>query len=784
MDKIAEVLGDKSLHVSTFFVFLIDTNFHLNQLLMKKYILSFLSFLLLTPFAYCLQGGPDAYGYTWIDSNEPGGPVFNWIDITPSGNVVTGLSDDNSVAFVPIGIDFHFYWGDYDQVKIGSNGWVGFDNIGNIAHCFPTIPTPGGAGDNFLAPFMTDLNFDAVGNPAYCMYHYVLADSQFVISYLDVPWWSPNPPGYLGLNSFQIILDAKDSSITFQYLITDPGNFNDMPGCLSDLVVGIEGPTGSYGLQCYQDVLPPSNYAIKFKYPNPVLIDVPDITPNWQMNVDNGGEFKFNGQNVSIPINIKNVGNIDVNSNIQVAVTIQDQFFTTVANFNATITGGLDFGNDTTIQFSWIPSALGQYSLNTTITNTDDINSTNNTLTSELEIQDPNPGTTRFSYINPGETFQGTISWNSGNDDGVATRFIPSSYPIAIDSVGAYVGGTGDVRLEIYADDGPNNMPGTLMHTELFPQGSITLNAWVISELPIPDTVYSGGFYVVWLQANNALTNLGTVLNPPFSRRNLEFINGWAVYRDNEIQDFMLEAWTQSLCAAFSSTSTFTEVTCSGGNDGAIDLTPVGGNAPYTYSWTGGASAVEDPTNLGAGSYTVTITDNSGCQHQETIIVTEPLPIVITGTSTDEINGSDGSIDITVSGGTPPYGFNWNMGAGSSEDPSGLVAGSYTVTVTDQNFCTDTFTIVVNSQLGMEDLDFTYNLFPNPTNGMITIQLKHTDQQIDLSIEDISGRTVLRRTIADQNSFELDLTSLAEGKYFISISDGEKMVTQPIVIQH
>ncbi|MFM7031235.1 MAG: hypothetical protein ACKOX4_01810, partial [Bacteroidota bacterium] len=66
--------------------------------------------LMMAPLAYAGQGGPDAYGYTWKDSNEPGGPTFNWINITTTGTQVTGLGDDNFVG--PFGfIDgFQYYW--------------------------------------------------------------------------------------------------------------------------------------------------------------------------------------------------------------------------------------------------------------------------------------------------------------------------------------------------------------------------------------------------------------------------------------------------------------------------------------------------------------------------------------------------------------------------------------------------------------------------------------------------------------------------------------------------
>ena len=173
---------------------------------MIKTILSTLVFTIITITTFAASGGPDAYGYTWADSNEPGGPVYSWIDISGTGNLVSGLQDDNSVPFISMGMSFHYYWTDYTELKIGSNGWIGFNNTGNIAHCFPSMPLPGGVADNYLAPLMTDLNFQGVGNPAKVYYEHDIPNDRFIISYIDVPWWSVNAPGFLGINSFQVIL--------------------------------------------------------------------------------------------------------------------------------------------------------------------------------------------------------------------------------------------------------------------------------------------------------------------------------------------------------------------------------------------------------------------------------------------------------------------------------------------------------------------------------------------------------------------------------------------------
>ncbi|MFI5171785.1 MAG: beta strand repeat-containing protein, partial [Chitinophagales bacterium] len=124
-------------------------------------------------------------------------------------------------------------------------------------------------------------------------------------------------------------------------------------------------------------------------------------------------------------------------------------------------------------------------------------------------------------------------------------------------------------------------------------------------------------------------------------------------------------------CFAPALSSSVTNVTCPGGSNGAIDLTVTGGTAPFTYLWTGGATT-QDISGLTAGTYKVVVSTNGGCKDSITLVVTEPPVINIAETHISPSCNvlSDGSIDITVSGGTPPYTYSWNTGA-TTEDISG-----------------------------------------------------------------------------------------------------------------
>ena len=133
-------------------------------------------------------------------------------------------------------------------------------------------------------------------------------------------------------------------------------------------------------------------------------------------------------------------------------------------------------------------------------------------------------------------------------------------------------------------------------------------------------------------------------------------------------------------------------VSCNGATDGSIDVTVTGGTGVYTYEWSNGADT-EDVSDLGAGTYSVVVTDENGCSVSIEVEITETEAMAISETHSDytgfgvSCNGAtDGSIDVTVTGGTGVYTYEWSNGA-DTEDVSDLGAGTYSVVVTDENGC-------------------------------------------------------------------------------------------------
>ncbi len=148
-----------------------------------------------------------------------------------------------------------------------------------------------------------------------------------------------------------------------------------------------------------------------------------------------------------------------------------------------------------------------------------------------------------------------------------------------------------------------------------------------------------------------------------------------------------------------------TDVLCNGGSTGRIDLIVSGGIGPYNYDWSnnGPQNPDTDPQDLSgiaAGTFMVTVTDGNGCPQIATAFVNQPSPISIASSvSNAGPNGFNGVIDLTVTGGVPPYTYNWSNGA-DNPDLFGLNAGTYTVTVSDVNGCTRIHSVSVLANSG------------------------------------------------------------------------------------
>ncbi|MBI2269846.1 MAG: SprB repeat-containing protein, partial [Bacteroidetes bacterium] len=132
-----------------------------------------------------------------------------------------------------------------------------------------------------------------------------------------------------------------------------------------------------------------------------------------------------------------------------------------------------------------------------------------------------------------------------------------------------------------------------------------------------------------------------------------------------------------------------TDVSCFGGNDGSITSASAGGVAPYTYNWSPIGISSPNASGVFTGTYTVTITDNSGCTVSAAASITQPPVLGVLVSGTNEVCNylNNGTAAASVSGGTPAYSYNWQPGGQTSGSVSNLSAGTYTLTVTDIKGC-------------------------------------------------------------------------------------------------
>ncbi|RKX20682.1 MAG: hypothetical protein DRP26_01180 [Candidatus Zixiibacteriota bacterium] len=178
------------------------------------------------------QGGPDNFGYGWIDSDEPNGPVYNWIDISEIGTpIVLGMDDYEGP--ISIGFAFPFYENDYVSLYICSSGMLSFGS-GSTSYNNTYIPNPD-YPNNMIAIWWDDLDPSQAG----AIYYYNDSfNNRFIVSFIEIPNYNDT-----GSSTFQAIL-YPSGEITLQYSTMDPGSDD-----LQNATIGIENIDGSDGLE-------------------------------------------------------------------------------------------------------------------------------------------------------------------------------------------------------------------------------------------------------------------------------------------------------------------------------------------------------------------------------------------------------------------------------------------------------------------------------------------------------------------------------------------------------
>lgn len=290
----------------------------------------------------------------------------------------------------------------------------------------------------------------------------------------------------------------------------------------------------------------------------------------------------------------------------------------------------------------------------------------------------------------------------------------------------------------------------------------------------------SCAFTIEWFNATSGLTT-GQTTNPAIG---LCAGNYYAVITDCNGCSVNSNTTTVTQTVVVDGTMIANDPSCFGSCDGSINLTPSGGNAPYTFVWFDQNTGlpigqnVEDPSGLCAGDYYVIITEASGCSSAPIIqTLNEPADLTITLTPTDaSCNGvCNGSATSTVVGGTSPYAYEWfNASTGittgqTSANASNLCDGDYELVVTDDNGCSYTSSIVTINE-------------PSAMTGVLSVTDASCFNQCDGSaIYTISGGTSPYTFTWSSSANTTDTEgSLCNGNYTVNVTDANGCAISPL----
>lgn len=234
-----------------------------------------------------------------------------------------------------------------------------------------------------------------------------------------------------------------------------------------------------------------------------------------------------------------------------------------------------------------------------------------------------------------------------------------------------------------------------------------------------------------------------------------------------------------------------TDASCFTINDGSVDLTMDGINAPYTFQWSTG-DTTEDVSGLLGGIYWVTVTDAKGCSNTKNILIGPPELLVNSG-SLPNVGGNTGTAWVNVFGGTPPYTYQWDDPSMQTTDTAtNLSGGIYHVEITDSIGCILRDTIEVDGVSSIDDYEHKYNLklFPNPNTGLFNLSfVPHpADNELIINFYRLDGKLLISKSIPAERirpnlNMNFDLEGLAKGIYYIQIISNNNLLTRKVIYQ-
>ncbi|MBI2272137.1 MAG: gliding motility-associated C-terminal domain-containing protein [Bacteroidetes bacterium] len=197
---------------------------------------------------------------------------------------------------------------------------------------------------------------------------------------------------------------------------------------------------------------------------------------------------------------------------------------------------------------------------------------------------------------------------------------------------------------------------------------------------------------------------------------------------------------------------------CYGASTGSASAVAKAGSPPYTYSWSPSGTTTATITGQSAGTYIVTVTDSKSCTVTGSASISEPSAITLAGSSVDaSCDNSNGSASVSPAGGTPGYTYSWSNGS-SAQTISNVLGGNYMVTVTDNNGCTKTMAVVVNTTNSL-------------TVSVVAADILCYSQSTGSASASITGGTPNFTYSWSNGATSATAANLAAGNYSVTVTD-------------
>ncbi|MBT8232832.1 MAG: T9SS type A sorting domain-containing protein [Saprospiraceae bacterium] len=326
---------------------------------------------------------------------------------------------------------------------------------------------------------------------------------------------------------------------------------------------------------------------------------------------------------------------------------------------------------------------------------------------------------------------------------------------------------------------------------------SVTVEA-NLDELPIADYAYMAAEYTFTFNdmtegdVKSRLWDFGdgntsteanpvhTYANPGFYKVNLASTNdcGTTTHEEEVLATTPIQVTTAS-----------TDVSCFGANDASIQVGVGGGVPGYEYDWQGPGGANYTGTNLsnlGPGAYQIMITDAAGETVTNEVVITEPDAIEVNATVVNsQASVSEGSINLSIVGGTGTYEVTWDNGSNGT-DLTGLPQGDYLATIVDGNGCTveELYTVTGTTNVNEISIINSFNVSPNPAVDYLNVNVDlKVKAQLKISMVSLDGKLLKSyNTNSKTVSQTIDLSTIANGIYLVEVRSQDKVNIKKVVV--